>query len=113
DLVEKYVRIGLEEGATLAAGGRRPEGAAFEAGFYLQPTIFTGVRPQMRIAREEIFGPVVCVMPFYTEDEAVALANGTEFGLATSIWTRDLARAHRVAHRLECGIVWINDHHRI
>lgn len=113
DLVERYVRIGLEEGATLAAGGRRPEGAAFEGGFYLQPTIFTGVRPQMRIAREEIFGPVVCVMPFDTEDGAVALANGTEFGLATSIWTRDLARAHRVAHRLECGIVWINDHHRI
>lgn len=112
--VETYVRIGVEEdGATLAFGGRRPEGAAFDNGYYMQPTIFTDVKPQMRIAQEEIFGPVVCVIPFDTEDEAVAIANGTEFGLATSIWTRDIARGHRVAHRLLCGITWINDHHRI
>ncbi|KMO19327.1 aldehyde dehydrogenase [Methylobacterium indicum] len=112
-LVERYVRIGIEEGATLAAGGRRPEGAAFEAGYYHEPTVFTNVTNGMRIAQEEIFGPVVCVIPFDTEEEAVALANGTEFGLATSIWTHDLARAHRVAHRLQSGITWINDHHRI
>jgi acyl-CoA reductase-like NAD-dependent aldehyde dehydrogenase len=67
----------------------------------------------MRIAQEEIFGPVVAVIPFDTEDEAIAIANGTPFGLATSIWTRDVARAHRVAHSLQCGITWINDHHRI
>lgn len=113
ELVERWVRIGVEEGATLAAGGRRPEGEAFERGFFLQPTVFTGVAPSMRIAREEIFGPLVCVMAFDTEEEAVAIANGTEFGLASSVWTRELARAHRVAHRLQCGIVWINDHHRI
>ena len=112
--VENYVRIGVEEdGATLAFGGRRPEGAAFDDGYFIQPTIFTDVKPDMRIAQEEIFGPVVCVIPFDTEDEAVAIANGTEFGLATSIWTRDIARGHRVAHRLLCGITWINDHHRI
>jgi len=113
ELVERWVRIGVDEGATLACGGERPEGAGFERGFFLRPTIFTGVTPAMRIAREEIFGPIVCVMPFDTEDEAVAIANGTEFGLASSVWTRELARAHRVAHRLQCGIVWINDHHRI
>lgn len=112
--VETYVRIGVEEdGATLAFGGRRPEGAAFDDGYFIQPTIFTDVKPDMRIAQEEIFGPVVCVIPFDTEDEAVAIANGTEFGLATSIWTRDIARGHRVAHRLLSGITWINDHHRI
>ena len=113
DLTERYVKIGLEEGATLAAGGKRPEGNAFDNGYYYMPTIFTGVTNDMRIAQEEIFGPVVCVIPFETEEEAIALANGTEFGLATSIWTRDLARAHRVAHRLQSGITWINDHHRI
>lgn len=113
DLVERYVRIGVEEGAYLAYGGKRPDGEIFAKGYYLQPTIFTNVKPQMRIAQEEIFGPVVAVIPFDTEEEAVAIANGTPFGLATSIWTRDIARAHRVAHSLQCGITWINDHHRI
>jgi acyl-CoA reductase-like NAD-dependent aldehyde dehydrogenase len=113
ETVERYVRIGLDEGATLAAGGRRPEGAAFARGHYHMPTVFTGVNNAMRIAQEEIFGPVVCVIPFDAEEEAVALANGTEFGLAASVWTRDVARAHRVAHAIQAGIVWINDHHRI
>jgi acyl-CoA reductase-like NAD-dependent aldehyde dehydrogenase len=112
-LTERYVKIGLEEGATLAAGGRRPDDAALRNGYYHLPTIFTNVRNEMRIAQEEIFGPVVCVIPFDTEEEAIALANGTEFGLATSIRTRDLARAHRVSHSLQSGITWINDHHRI
>ena len=113
DLVEKYVAIGREEGAQLALGGQRPEGPGFGAGFYYPPTIFTGVAASMRIAREEIFGPVMCVLPFDTEKEAIAIANGIEYGLATSIWTRDVARAHRVAQSIESGIVWINDHHRI
>ncbi|MEJ0093175.1 MAG: aldehyde dehydrogenase [Methylocella sp.] len=113
DLVERYVAIGLQEGATLAAGGRRPEAASLESGYYYLPTIFTDVRNEMRIAQEEIFGPFVCVIPFDTEEEAIAHANGTEFGLANSIWTRDISRAHRVAHRLQSGITWINDHHRI
>ncbi|MDN5926334.1 MAG: aldehyde dehydrogenase [Hyphomicrobiales bacterium] len=112
-IVERYVNIGLQEGATLAFGGGRPEGSDLDQGYYYKPTIFTNVTNEMRIAQEEIFGPVVCVIPFDTEEEAVALANGTQFGLATSVWTRDLARAHRVAHALQCGIVWINDHHRI
>lgn len=114
DTVERYVRIGVEEdGATLAYGGTRPDGDAFDKGYFIKPAIFINVRPEMRIAQEEIFGPVVCVIPFDSEEEAISIANGTEFGLATSIWTRDIARAHRVAHKLLSGITWINDHHRI
>ncbi|MET3662456.1 aldehyde dehydrogenase [Aquamicrobium ahrensii] len=114
DTVERYVRIGVEEdGATLAYGGTRPDGDAFDKGYFIKPAIFINVRPDMRIAQEEIFGPVVCVIPFDSEEEAISIANGTEFGLATSIWTRDIARAHRVAHKLLSGITWINDHHRI
>lgn len=113
DLVEKYVAIGNQEGAHLAYGGKRPADARLQAGFYYEPTVFTHVAPRMRIAQEEIFGPVMCVIPFDTEAEAIAIANDIEFGLATSIWTRDVTRAHRVAHRIESGIVWINDHHRI
>lgn len=112
-VVEKYVRIGQEEGATLAAGGRRPEGAQYERGYWHLPTIFTDVRNEMRIAQEEIFGPVICVLSFEDEEEVIALANGTEFGLAASVWTSDVRRAHRVAHRIQAGIVWVNDHHRI
>jgi len=109
---DEYVRIGREEGATLAAGGERVRGPEDRGHFYA-PTVFNDVRNDMRVAQEEIFGPVVCVLPFDTEEEAIALANGTEFGLAAAIWTRDVRRGHRVAHQLEIGVIWINDHHRI
>ncbi|WP_174802250.1 aldehyde dehydrogenase [Martelella limonii] len=113
DLVEKYVEIGKAEGATLAAGGRRPEGEEYAGGYFYTPTIFCDVKDDMRVAQEEIFGPVVCVLPFETETEAITLANSTQFGLAASVWTRNGARGHRVAGKIEAGIVWINDHHRV
>ena len=109
---ERYVEIGRAEGATIACGGRRPDGALAN-GFFYEPTIFTNVRAGMRIAQDEIFGPVTCVLTYRDTDEAVAIANGIEFGLAASIWTADAARGMKLAERLECGIIWINDHHRI
>ena len=113
EITERYVKLGIEEGATLSAGGRRLTESPLDRGHFYAPTVFTNVDNDMTIAQEEIFGPVVCVMPFDTEDEAVSLANGTKYGLSTSIWTRDVRRAHRVADRLEVGVVWVNDHHRI
>jgi len=93
------------EGATVAAGGR-PEEAL--GGYFVQPTVLTGVKPTMTVACEEVFGPVLAVMPFDGEDEAVALANDSRYGLAGAVWTKDIHRAHRVAHALRTGTVWIN-----
>jgi betaine-aldehyde dehydrogenase len=105
DKVLGYIEAGKQE-ARLACGGGRPPG--FNAGYFVEPTIFTDVPPTARIWTEEIFGPVLSVAAFDTEDEAVALANGTEFGLAAAVMTRDLDRAARVADRFEAGVVWIN-----
>ena len=92
------------------AGGRRRASGAPPTGNYLAATVFADVRPDMRIFQEEIFGPVVCVTPFDDEDEAIRLANDTRYGLAAYIWTNDLRRGHRVAHRIDAGMLWLNSH---
>ena len=98
-----YVQLGLDEGARLATGGRQPD--EFPEGFYFEPTVFTDVQPGMRIAQEEIFGPVLSVIDYHSLDEAIDIANGTRYGLAASIYTEDLDLAERTARRLRAGTV--------
>jgi aldehyde dehydrogenase (NAD+) len=112
DRVMGYVARGRDEGARMLCGGERVE-VGGKPGYFLQPTIFDGVSPEMTIAREEIFGPVLAVTSFQDFDEAVALANHTEYGLAAAIWTRDVGKAHRAAHALRAGTVWINMYHTL
>ena len=108
--VEMYVASGLADGARLVAGGRRPDEPHLQAGFYYRPTVFADVTRDMRIVREEIFGPVLTVERFSTEEEAIAMGNDTTYGLAGAVWTSDASRAQRVAARLRHGTVWINDY---
>jgi acyl-CoA reductase-like NAD-dependent aldehyde dehydrogenase len=109
-----YIRIGLEEDrARLVAGGRVPADPSLKNGFFVEPTVFADVTRGMRIFQEEVFGPFVSVSRFSTEEEALAMANDSPFGLAGAVRTRDIVRAHRVAAKIKCGIVWINDHHRL
>ncbi|MBW3621247.1 MAG: aldehyde dehydrogenase family protein [Actinobacteria bacterium] len=104
--VKGYIDIASGEGAELVAGGGQPE--EYEKGFFLRPTVFDGVVTEMRIAQEEVFGPVLAIQSFDDEDEAIALANDVSFGLAAAVWTRDVGRAHRVAGAIKAGTVWVN-----
>ena len=103
-----YIGIGREEGAELLAGGGVPDDPALAAGTYVMPTVFTGVSNEMRIAREEIFGPVVAIIPFDTEEEAIRLANATPYGLSGSVWSRDIGKALRTAKGLQAGVLSVN-----
>ncbi|MFJ6572262.1 aldehyde dehydrogenase family protein [Streptomyces sp. NPDC091292] len=107
-----YIDIGVREGAKITAQAQLPADPDLAGGFYVAPTLFTGVRPDMRIAKEEIFGPVVSVIPFADESEAVEIANGTDFGLVAGVYTADSARALRVSRGIEAGIVFVNNYNR-
>jgi aldehyde dehydrogenase (NAD+) len=106
-----YVAKGREEGAELLVGGSRAAYNGEERGYWVQPTVFAGVQEDHCIAREEIFGPVLSVLTFTDEDEALAMANRSEYGLAAGVWTQDVRKAHRVARALQAGTVWINTYH--
>jgi len=107
-----YIRIGLEEGATVAAQAKLPPGPAGERGFFVAPTLLTNVHRHMRIAREEIFGPVICVIPFDSEEEAISIANDTDYGLTCSIFTENHPRAMRVARGIDVGMCYVNHYLR-
>jgi aldehyde dehydrogenase (NAD+) len=105
--VQSLIEMGIGEGAVLAAGGPgRPDG--LDVGFYVRPTVFAGVRPEMTIAREEVFGPVLAIMPYQSEAEAIRIANGTPYGLAAHVQGTELDHARRVAVQLHAGTVYIN-----
>ncbi len=108
DRVMAHIRAGREAGARLMAGGGTPDDAALARGHYVNPTVFVDVRPEMTIARDEIFGPVVSIMAFDTPEDAVRLANDTRFGLTAGVWTRDVKLAHRMARAIRAGTVWVN-----
>jgi aminomuconate-semialdehyde/2-hydroxymuconate-6-semialdehyde dehydrogenase len=107
--VLSYIELAKQEGGNVLAGGRRVATAGRCAdGYFVEPTVIAGLNQTCRTNQEEIFGPVVTIMPFDTEEEAVALANSTIYGLSATLWTENLKRAHRVSHQLKSGIVWVN-----
>ncbi len=111
ETVERYIATGVKEGAVLAYGGKRLSDPPYNKGHYLMPTLLTNVTNDMTVAREEIFGPVLVVIPFDTEAEVVEMANDSDYGLAGACWTKDITRALRVANAIDAGLFWINEFH--
>jgi (Z)-2-((N-methylformamido)methylene)-5-hydroxybutyrolactone dehydrogenase len=108
-----YIRIAKEEGAVCRLGGAAAQRPECGTGWFVEPTIFTGVKPDMRIAQEEVFGPVLSIIPFDSEDEAVRIANGTIYGLAAGVWTQSIRRALTMSERLEAGTIWVNTYRAV
>jgi aldehyde dehydrogenase (NAD+) len=106
-----YIETGVAEGARLVCGGKPAEVAGCEGGFYIEPTVLADVTNDMKVAREEIFGPVLCVIKYASTEEAIALANDTEYGLSAGVWTSDLVQAQKIARELRAGSIWVNDWH--
>jgi acyl-CoA reductase-like NAD-dependent aldehyde dehydrogenase len=112
--VLEYLRIGADEGATVVDDAGVPGlPAPLDGGYFVRPTVLTNVANAMRVAQEEIFGPVLVAVPFTDEDDAVAKANDSRYALGAAVWTKEVARSHRVASAVSAGIRWVNDHHRI
>lgn len=107
-----YCKVARDEGGEILTGGRPPERRELAAGYYIEPTVVRA-RPEHRVCREEVFGPFVTVTTFGSEEEAVAIANGTDYGLGGGLWTADLGRAHRVAGALHAGMIWVNAYKRV
>lgn len=110
DTIERYIQSAIDEGATLATGGRRPTEPPLDKGFFVLPTVFTNVTEDMTITREEVFGPVVGIHKFASDEEVLEAANNTAFGLCASVWTKDYARGLKLVNELQAGTVWINQH---
>jgi betaine-aldehyde dehydrogenase len=113
DRVLSYVNVAREQGGEVIAGGKAPTSDALAKGCYVEPTIVRARSPQDRVAQEEVFGPFVTVLTFKDDDEALRIANGTDYGLGSGLWTRDLQRAHKLARELHAGMVWINSYKRV
>jgi acyl-CoA reductase-like NAD-dependent aldehyde dehydrogenase/alcohol dehydrogenase class IV len=111
DTILSYIEIGKKEGANLVCGGKKPDDPKLKGGFYCEPTIFADVKNSMRIAQEEIFGPVACVIPFKDYDEAIEIANDTPFGLGGGVFSKDMNLAEDLASKIKAGTIWINDWH--
>ncbi|MBE8595701.1 aldehyde dehydrogenase family protein [Xenorhabdus sp. BG5] len=108
-----YIDLAKQEGATVLTGGKRITGAGYDDGFFIQPTILTNVTNKMRVAQEEIFGPVLCVIPFSNEEDVIEMANDSDYGLAGAVWTQDINRALRIAKAIKTGRMWINTYHEL
>jgi aldehyde dehydrogenase (NAD+) len=104
----EYIKVAKDEGAELLCGGNRLSGGEYDKGYFIEPTIFTGVKPQMRIAQEEVFGPVLGLLVAEDFEEAMEIANGVRFGLSASIVSRDLTRVHQFIDRIEAGLITVN-----
>ena len=108
DRVERYINSGIADGAKILLGGERPVGSLFDNGYYVMPTVFRDVKPDMTIFREEIFGPVGVCVKFSSDEEVIASANDTEFGLCGTVWTKDIKRGLKIASKIDAGAVGVN-----